>query len=344
MIDEDENRAPAGGLRRRQLLAGGGSVLGLTTLGLAPRLAQAQAWPAKAIRIVAAQAPGASNDTTARALAEFMTAQLNQTVFVENKPGGVGMIAAETVAHSPPDGYTLLITLHSQLAQAPVLLKKPPIDTSKDLVPIGAYSTGVSPLVVKKDLPVKNLKELIALSKQRPVSVGNYGAGSGWQIMVTQLAKQTGGQFDIIPYKGTGPMVMDLMSGNVDIGAGSMAGMAGAIQGGQVRPIMLISGTSDNPLLPGMPNWADEGFTGPAFQSVQECNMVLAPAGTPDDIIKRIAHIIDISHTESPRMKGVLAQLGVTQPLPTGEGLKAFVARVWPAYQALTKELNLTPT
>ena len=152
--------------------------------------ASAQAWPAKPIRIVAAQAPGSSNDNTARAFADYLSTQLGVPVTVENKPGGIGMIAAELVAHSAPDGYTLLITLHSQLAQAPVLLKKVPIDPYKDLVPIAAISTGVGPMVVKKDLPVNNLAELIELARKRPVTVGNYGIGSGWQLQMVQLARQ----------------------------------------------------------------------------------------------------------------------------------------------------------
>ena len=189
-------RASVNRTRRRVLLAAG-SALAASSFS---RPVLAQQWPSKPIRIVAAQAPGSSNDATARALAEFLTTELKTPVVVENKPGGLGMIAADTVARSAPDGYTLLITLHSQLAQAPVLLKKAPIDPARDLVPVGTFNTGVSLGVVKKDLPVTNLKELIALSKTRPVSVGNYGVGSGWQMMVMQLAKQTGGQFDIVTY------------------------------------------------------------------------------------------------------------------------------------------------
>lgn len=324
---------------RRRLLAMAGSALAAAWL---PRTALAQEWPAKPIRIVAAQAPGSSNDATARALAEYLTAQLKQAVVVENKPGGVGMIAADTVARSAPDGYTLLITLHSQLAQAPVLLKKPPLDPMKDLVPVGAFGTGVSPMVVKKDLPVNNLKELIALARKRPVSVGNYGIGSGWQLMVTQLAKQTGGQFDLVHYKGTGPMVFDLMAGNIDIGAGSMAGLAAGIQRGAFRPIALVNGDSKNPLLPGVPGWAEEGFTGPAYQSLKEYNMVLAPAGTPGDVVARLGGLIRRSATESDKVKMVLDQLGVTETPPTGAAVTQLIAQTWPAYQELTRELNLT--
>lgn len=334
-----EPTLPATEAQRRRLLAAGLGVLGT---GWLPSLAQAQAWPSKPIKIVAAQAPGSSNDATARALAEYMTTRLRTPVVVENRPGGLGMIAADNVARSAADGYTLLITLQSQLAQAPVLLKKVPLDTTKDLTPIAAFSTGIAPMVVKKDLPVRNLKELIALARQRPVTVGNYGIGSGWQLMMSQLIKQTGGKFDIVNYKGTGPMVFDLMAGNIDMGAGSMAGLGGGIQVGLLRPIVLIYGKRSERLLPGVPTWADEGFTGPAFENLIECNMVLGPAGLPNEIVMRLADVARESATKSDNVKNVLAQLGVEGPPWTGVELQRLIQRTWPAYQMLTRELGLT--
>lgn len=329
--------APEGAQRRRLL----GTGLGLLGAGWLPDLARAQDWPSRPIKIIAAQAPGSSNDATARALAEYMTGRLGVPVVVENRPGAIGMIAADAVARSTPDGYTLLITLHSQLAQAPVLLKKVPLDTTKDLTPIAAFSTGTSPMVVKKDLPVKNFKELIALARQRPVSVGNYGIGSGWQLMMSQLAKQTGAKFDLVNYKGTGPMVFDLMAGNIDIGAGSMAGMAAGIQRGAFRPILVISGDRSERLLPGIPTWADEGFTGPAFENLKECNMVLGPANLPKEVVRRLAEVALDASTKSEPVKTVLAQLGVESPPWTGAELQKFIRQTWPTYQKMTRELGL---
>jgi tripartite-type tricarboxylate transporter receptor subunit TctC len=330
----------AGSARRRRLLLAGGGALAAASL---PRFALAQpAWPAKPIRIIAAQAPGSSNDATARSLAVYLTAALKTPVVVENKPGAVGMIAAESVAHSQPDGYTLLITLHSQLAQAPVLLAKPPIDTSKDLIPIGAYTTGLSPAAVKKDLPVKNLKELIALSKTRPVSVGNYGIGSSWQLMIAQLIKDTGGDFTLINYKGTGPMVMDLMAGTIDLGAGSLAGLMGGIQKGLIRPIFLLNGDSKNHVLPGVTNWAEEGFIGGPYQDLSEFNMVLAPAGTPAPIVNTLSDLIRRSPAESEEVKSTMATLGMNNYTPlTGKELREMIDRIWPTFQKLTRTLDI---
>ncbi|HYF58770.1 MAG TPA: tripartite tricarboxylate transporter substrate binding protein [Burkholderiaceae bacterium] len=323
--------------RRRILAAGAGAL----AAGLAPSALRAQAWPSRPIRLVAAQAPGSSNDATARAWAEYLSTRLNTSVVVENKPGAAGMIAAEMVARSAPDGHTFLVTLHSQLAQAPVLLKKPPIDTSKDLVPIAMMSTGTSPAVVKKDLPVNNLKELVELARKRPVTVGNYSIGSGWQMMVSSMAKDTGAQFDIIHYKGTGPMMVDLMSGQIDMGAGSLAGIGPAIQRGAVRPVALISGRQTD-RLPGVQTLAEQGFVGPAYQNLQECNMMLGPAGTPPDVVERLGALIAESGTRSDKVRNVLDTLVVNEPMLTGAALRAFIDRTWPVYQAMTRELKIT--
>ena len=323
--------------RRRRLLAAGS---GLLTASLLPEIAQAQAWPSKSIRIIAAQAPGSSNDATGRAFADYFSSRLGVPVVVENRPGGLGMIAADAVARSAPDGHTFLITLHSQMAQAPVLLKKPPIDTSKDLVPIGSIGVGPVVAVVHKDLPVKNLKELIELARKRPVTVGNYAIGSGWQLMLTKLAAQTGAQFTIVNYKGTGAMLMDLYGGQIEVGAGSLAGMGAGIQSGAVRPVLIIIGNRSNKL-PGIPTWVDAGFTGPAFEDLAECNMLFGPAGTPPEIVERIARLIQDSVTDSARVKAVREQLAADDIPLTGVPLQQFIHRTWTSYRALTRELGL---
>ena len=324
--------------QRRQLLVAGSGVLAVSLL---PITARAQAWPSKPIRIIAAQAPGSSNDATARAFAEYFSSKLGVPVVVDNKPGGLGMIAAEAVARSAPDGHTFLLTLHSQLAQAPVLLKKPPIDTSKDLVPIGSIGVGPVVAVVNKDLPVNNLTELIALARKRPVSVGNYAIGSGWQLMLTKLAKQTGAQLTVVNYKGTGAMLMDLYGGQIEVGAGSLAGMGAGIEKGSVRPIVIIVGNRSSKL-PGIPTWVDAGFTGPAFEDLAECNMLLGPAGTPAEVIDRIARLIHESVTDSAKVKAVRDQLGADDTPLTGVALQQFIARTWASYRTLTREVGLT--
>ena len=329
---------------RRDILKLGLAASSSGMLGLAPGMASAQSdstWPTKVIRIVCAQATGSSNDTTGRVLGEFITAKLGVPVIIENRPGAVGTIAGDNVVRSPADGYTLLFTLHSQLAQAPVLLKKVPYDPFTDLIPIGAYGTGSSPAVVRNGLPVKSMRELVEYAKKTSVTVGNYGIGSGWQLMLTQLIKDTGAQFTIVNYRGTGPMTLDLMAGNIDVGAGSLAGLAAGIESGKFRAIHLIGGSSKNKALPNLLTWEEAGYTAPAYTALKETNMLLAPKGTPQGIINKLSEVIDASAVESERMKAVLAQLGETGKPWTGEALTANIKKIWPTYQQLTRELNL---
>ena len=324
-------------LPRRHLLAAGSGLLAGSAL---PSFAQTAPWPTKTIRIIAAQAPGSSNDASARAFADYFSQKLGVSVVVENKPGGVGMIAAEAVAHAAPDGHTLLLTLHSQPAQAPVLLKKMPVDPDKDLIPVASIGVGPVTAVVHKDFPVNTLAELIAYARKKPVNVGNYAIGSGWQLMLAELAKQTGAQFNVVNYKGTGAMLMDLYGGQIDMGAGSLAGMGGGIQKGNVRPIVIIIGSRSS-RLPGIPTWVDAGFKGPAFEDLAECNMLFAPLGTPATIVERLAKLVQDSVTESTKVKAARDTMSADDVPLTGAALHQFIARTWPSYRKLTRDMGL---
>lgn len=326
-------------ISRRQAIAVG--VAGLTGL---PTLATAQAgsWkPTKPIRIVAAQAAGASTDATARALADYMSQKLGVPVTVENKAGGVGMVAGEAVVSAPADGHTLLVTLQSQMAQAPALLKKPLINPDTDLIPIGAFGVGPVVGVLHKDFPAKTLEEVIAISKRKPVNVGNYAVGSGWQMMLNQLARDTGGQFTIINYKGTGAMLGDLFAGHIDMGAGSLAGMAAGLQKGLIKPVVIAIGSRSSKL-PGVPTWGDAGFRGPAYEDLAEMNMLLAPAGTPQNVIDTLAALVSSSVAESPRIKAVRETLGAEDTPLVGAEIKRFISRSWPTYRRISREMNLS--
>lgn len=329
----------AAGWRRREWLAASAGLLGA---GLLPGAARAQGghWPDKPIRIIAAQAPGSSNDATARALADYLSTKLGVPVIVENKPGGVGMIAADSIVRSPADGYTLLLTLHSQPAQAPALLKRLPVDPDKDIVPVAALGVGPVPGVVHKDFPAKTIQEVIAYAKKKPVNVGNYAVGSGWQLMLDQLVKDTGAQFNVVNYKGTGAMLMDLYGGQIDMGAGSLAGIGGGLKQGSVRPVVIAMGNTSSKL-PGVPTWKQAGFHGPAYENLPECNMLFAKAGTPQALIDRIAQLVVSSYTESDRIKSVRETLSDEDPALTGPALRAFIDRTWPTYRQLTKAAGI---
>lgn len=319
---------------RRKFLAAG--VL-LPTVGFAQ-----PAWqPTRPIRIICAQAPGASTDATSRAYAEYFSQRLNVPVVVENKPGGVGMVAGELVARSAADGHTLMVTLQSQMAQAPAMLKRPPIDPDRDLVPIAAIGVGPVVGVLHKDYPASNLAELITHAKQKPVTVGNYAIGSGWQMMLNQLAKETGAQFNIVTYKGTGAMLNDLYAGHVDMGAGSLAGLGGGLQKGLVKPIVIAVGQRSS-RLPGVPTWRDAGYKGPIFEDLGEMNMLLAPAGTPQVVLDTLARLVQESVTDSAKVKAVRETLSAEDTPLVGAELRQFIARSWPTYRRVTRDMGIS--
>ncbi len=303
--------------------------------------ARAQGALNKPIRFVVSQAPGATTDATARAFAEHFSQKLGVPVSVDNRPGAGGMIAAQIVANAPPDGTTFLVCLHTQLAQAPVLLKKPPINPDTDLMPISALTPGVLLGMVRTDLAARTPQELVQLSRQRPVTVGNYSIGSGWQMQIAQLIKETGGQFTLLNYKGTSQVLTDLAAKQIDVGAGSLLGATPFLQKNVVRPLVIFS-ESRSPKLPGIPTWVEAGFTSPAFKSLLEYNMLLAPAGTSADVIHRMAELSVDADAHAPRIRALKDMTGSEAPVLIGENLRKMIDEVWPTYRTLTRGLGLS--
>lgn len=325
---------------RRQLITGGAAAVCATFL---PSVSRADKWPSKPIRFVCAQAPGASTDGTARSFADYFSTHLGVPVTVENKPGGAGMIAAETVARSAPDGYTFLVTLHSQLAQAPVMLKKPPINPDTDLTPIGKISTGRGIMVGRKDLPGKSFLDIVESAKTKPISVGNYSIGSGWHLLMSEVGRQTGAKFDIVNYRGTGLMLPDLVGGSIDIGAGSFAGFAKVIEAGAVRPILIIS-EGKTPRYPDLLTWDDLGFKGEVFTDLSECNMLLGPAKLPQPIVERLSTLYVEAVDKSARVKALRHLLIADDKPLVGKELRDYIGRSWPLYRKMSRELGLSGT
>jgi len=313
-----------------------------TLLSLNAQTTYAQTFPNKPIRIVASQNPGGTTDATARAFADHLSQKLGVSVTVENRPGAGGMIAAEAVARSAPDGYTLFVGLHSQLAQAPVLFKKPLVDPDKDLIPVAAVTAGGLPTAVRSNLPVKDAKELVALSLKQNINAGNYSLGSGWHLLLTQLMKETGGQFTVVSYKGTPPMFTDLVGKQTDVATGSVISIGPFMQRDDLRVIAIISDRRSTKF-PDVPTWAEQGFTSPAYSKLLEYNMMLAPAGTPKEVLEILTKASADAATASPKMATLLDTIGSTEPVLVEQPLRTMISEVWPVYRALTTDLKLTP-
>jgi len=268
---------------RRQILLSGGA-LGLA--GMLPNIAAAQAaWPAKSIRFVVPFAPGGSSEIVARSTAVELSKTLGQSVYVDNKPGAAGNIAMSEVARAE-DHHTLILGHIGTLAVNPYIFEKLPW-ALKDFKPVSLLAKVPSLYVVSTDLPVKNIRELIDYAKRNPgkLSYGSAGNGSAGHLAF-EYFKMASEVFMLhVPYKGTGPMLTDLLAGRVDASAIGAAAIIPFIKSGKVRCI--ATGSAKRlPQLPDVPTVAEQGF--PGFEMTQWYGM-LAPANLPQANIDKLA-------------------------------------------------------
>ena len=245
-------------LNRRQLLAlTSASAWGLTAPGV-----RADTWPNKPLRLVVPFAPGGSSEIVARAVAGEMAKTIGQNVYVENKPGGAGNIAMQEVANST-DEHTLVLGHIGTLAVNPYIFPKLPYDAAKDFAPITLVSKVPSLYVVHPDLPVKNLKEFVAYAKARPgqLNYGSAGNGSAGHLAFEYL-KMVSETFVLhVPYRGTGPMLTDLLAGRLEAAAVGAPALIQFIKAGKLRCI--ATGTAARlPQLPDVPTVAEQGYKG----------------------------------------------------------------------------------
>ena len=243
--------------------------------------ANSQDFPAKTIRIIASGA-GGGQDFVARLIGPGMAAALGQPVVVENRAGGI--VSSEIVAKAPPDGYTLLIT-GTSFTVVP-LLQDTPFDPVKDFAPVTVVDRAPNVLVVHPSLPIKSVKELIALAKARPGDM-NYAAGSTGSAshLAAELFKSMAGINIVhIPYKGSGAAIIALLGGQVQLSFATTSSIAVHIKSGKLRAVAVTS-LQPSTLVPGLPSIAASGLPG---YEVDDYHGILAPARTPPAIIKRL--------------------------------------------------------
>ena len=264
---------------------------------LACGAANAQTYPVKPVRIVNPFSPGGSLDLVARALAKTMSAELGQSVFVENRPGAGGNIGVEHVAKSPPDGYTLL-AMQTSMVINPSLQKSVPFDPVKDFEPISKLTSYMFFLVVHPSTQARSVQQLIALARARPdqLTYASVGVGSGTHL-AGELFKSTAGVKMVhVPYKGSGPSIIDLVGGHVALMFGSTSVLP-HVQ--QKRLILLaVTGPQRSAFVPQTPTLAESGLRG---YEVVAWNGLFAPAGTPAPIVTRLNGLVKsgLAHPES---------------------------------------------
>lgn len=250
----------------------------------------AQPYPTKSIRFIVPFAPGGPTDIQARWAAQHLNAAFGQPVIVDNRPGAGGVPGTEAAVKSAPDGYTLLAGNPGPLTIAPSVRTQMPYDTLRDLVPIMLIARSASCLSAHPSLPVKGVKDFIALAKARPgkINYGTPGVGTVGHLATELFATQAGVNLNHVPYKGAAQYTVDLIAGHIELAIIQFAGCAPLAQQGKIRPLGATS-RQRTPLLPDLPTIAEQGL--PGFESYN-WNGVLAPAGMSKAIVTRIHDVL----------------------------------------------------
>lgn len=288
----------------------------LVALPWVPLPAHAQAYPSRAIRIVVPFPPGGTSDILARSIGQKLTEEWGQPVLTDNRPGAAGNIASENVARSKPDGYTLYINTVGTHAINPAIYAKLAFDPLKDFTPITNLVILPSVLLVHPSVPVTSVKELIALSKKRPGDLQYSSAGSGAQPHLTaeMFKTMTGVNLLHVPYKGAGPQMIGLLSGEVALTFATAPSGVPYVKNGQLRALGVTS-AKRIPALPEVPTIAEAGV--PGYEAVGWNGMV-GPAAMPAPILEKI-HDAVVKIIQLPDMRARLIGLGA-DPSPSTPG------------------------
>ena len=244
----------------------------------------ADAYPSKPIKLIVPFPPGGPTDVMGRVVAKLLGDKLKQTVVVENKPGAGGNLGTDAVAKAPADGYTLALTAVSSLAIAPALYPKLPYNVATDLTPIARVGITKGAIVAHPSAPFNDLKGLVAYAKANPgkLAYGSSGVGTANHLAGEMLASAAGIELIHVPYKGTAPLVQDLLGGQLPISIESSLSSAGPnVKEGRLKAIAIISGTR-SPLLPNVPTVAEQGY--PGFDVAIWFGLV-GPAKLPADVV-----------------------------------------------------------
>jgi tripartite-type tricarboxylate transporter receptor subunit TctC len=242
-------------------------------------------FPSKPIRIIVPFNAGSGSDETSRVYGEIVSKLLGQPVVVENRPGGSGLIAINTVKAAEPDGHTILLASNSPMAVNPIVVKDLPYDPFKDFRPVHGLSVGPAAFVVAADSPYKTIQDLIAAAKKenRPLAVGNYS--EGYQLIATWLGAAAEVGVNHVRYKGGAQMVTDVIGGQLDTGVNDFSGIVPLLEAGKIRALA-ITGAERDKKQPNIPTMMESGF--PDFETYVWASLFVR-SETPDAVVKKLA-------------------------------------------------------
>jgi tripartite-type tricarboxylate transporter receptor subunit TctC len=298
--------------------------------------AHAQTWPAKPIRYIVPFPPGAFNDSLARIMSAELPKALGQPVLVENRPGGNTIIGTEAAAKSPPDGYTLFgAALPFAVIQS---LYRTSFDVTKDFVPITLAGTTPNLLVANPNVPISNVRELIAAAKAKPggLNYASTGNGTSNHLSFELFKAMTGTAITHVPYKGSAPAVTDLIAGQVQLMFDNTPNVLPHVRAGKLKALA-VSSKKRSPLAPEVPTVDESGVPG------YEVNVwfgILAPAGTPRDIVARLnAEMVKVMR--SPEITDRFAKAGVEVAASTPEFFNEFLKSEVARWAKVVQDANI---
>lgn len=315
-----------------------GFLAALVVAGVSAPLKAQQAYPTRQIRLIVPLAPGGPSDILARSMAQQLTDSMKQTVFVDNRAGAGGVIGTDIAAKSPGDGYTMLLMAVATYTINAGRYTKLPYDPLKDLKPVSILAGAPYALVVHPALPVRNLKELVALDKKRPgqMNYSSGGAGTGPHLATEVLKAATGMTAVHIAYKGAGPAMADLVAGQVQFQLANMIASVPLVKGNRLR-VIAISGSKRSRVWPEVPTIAESGISG--LDEVGG-HMILVPGATPPAILARL-HQELVKVLQQPdvkaRLEGEGAEIFGTSPEQSAATIRSEIERMG----KLIKQLGL---
>lgn len=315
------------------------TALAFSALSLHAQAQTSDTWPNRPITLVVASGPGSGVDLAAREMAQKLSTVLKQPVVVDNKPGGSGMLAGGLVARARADGYTLLYSNASFVTVAPAVLKSMSYDPVKDLTPLAQTAAGGIMLLVNKDVPANNLKELVALIKANPdkYNYGTWGNGSSGQLTMEWLKKQAGLKITHIPYKTTPQIVNDLVAGILQVGWADPGTPVPMIEAKQLKGIAM-SGNVRVPRTANIPTMGEQGYP---FDAVGWFGM-FGPANLPKPITERLNAEINKIQKSVEMAKRMETLNFEPPPVKTAEEFKAIIARDVNLWSLIAKEANIS--
>jgi tripartite-type tricarboxylate transporter receptor subunit TctC len=325
------------GKRGRQFLVSGWLVPLVAAAGCGSALAAD--YPSRPLRLVVSFPPGGSADFQARILGPKLTEQLRQQIVVDNRSGGGGVIALELVAKSTADGYTLLLGPSSALAVNPNVFAKLPYDPVKDFSPISMTSRVTLALVAGPSLPASSVKELIALAKASPgkITYGSTGIGGVAHLAGEMLKLMAGVDMIHVPYKGAGPQLVDMMSGNVAVGFVSLTSAIPHMRAGRLK-VLVVTSSKRSSAAPDVPTVSEVGV--PGLEIATGWFGILAPAHTPKAVISRLNSEI-VRAIQSPEVQRRFLGQGLDPATSTAEEFAAFIASSRAKWAEVVKQTGI---